>query len=95
MLRNNEYGYAVMNKELDAYSFEHIDLETCKKYCRNGDVIARQIPYKSGINISFNWYKPYRVFEFRRKSRQMNIGWLNVNWNYNYLHRTGEVVYSS
>ena len=95
MLRNDEHGYAVMSKELDSFSFEHIDLETCKKYCRNGDVIARRITFKSGINISFNWYKPHKCFEFKRRLRQMNIGWLNVAWNYNYLHRTGEVIYSS
>ena len=95
MLKNNEHGYAVMSKNLDAYSFTHIDFETCKKYCSNGDVVARQIPYKSGVSISIKWIKPYKWFEFKRKCKRMNIGWIYITWDYNYDHMTGEVVYCS
>lgn len=95
MLNSNEHGYAVMSKELDAYSFEDTNLETCKRYCRNGDVIAKRIPYVAGFSLRFVWHKPYKLIEFKRRFRYGNIFWLHLWWNREYLHRTGEVIYRS
>ena len=55
MLRNYERGYAVMTKELDAFSFESDSIESCKRYCFNGDVIVERIPYVNGFNVRVRW----------------------------------------
>lgn len=91
MLQRKEHGYAVMNKELTSYSLEDADLETCKRYCRKGDVIARQVPYVCGFSIRVMWYKPYKLIWF--KGTIKNIFWLHLNWHKEYLHKTGEIVY--
>lgn len=93
MLNNNAYGYAVMTKELDAYSFEDINLETCKKYCRNGYVIVKKIPYVAGFSIRIVWHEFHKPFYF--KYRYYNILWLHWSCNKEYLHKTGEIVYRS
>ena len=95
MLRNYERGYAVMNKELDAYSFEDESLEKCKRYCRNGDVIVEQIPYVNGFQIRVRFYKPWKWIRFERYSNQFNIGYLHIQWNKEYSHKNGEIVYRS
>ena len=96
MLDSNSHGYAVMSKELDAYSFEHESLETCKQYCRNGDVITKQIPYKNGVSINITWRKYWNSFiYFKRRYREGNIFKLHFNWHSKYTHRTGEIVYTS
>jgi len=95
MLHSTETGYAVMNKELDAFSFEG-DLETCKRYCRNGDVIAKRIPYKFGISIRITWHKYWsKAIQFRKRYREANIFYLHLNWNNEYMHKTGEIVHRS
>lgn len=95
MLRNNEKGYAVMNKQLDAFSFEG-DLETCKKYCRNGDVIAERIPYKFGISIKITWHKYWaKPIRFKKCDGRANIFYLHFNWYDEYTHKTGKIVYKS
>ena len=95
MLSNNEHGYSVMNKELNAYSFEDISLETCKKYCRNGDVIAKQTPFIAGFSIRIMWHKWYKMIEFHKRYKSGNIFWVHFYWNNEYLHKTGEIVYRS
>lgn len=94
MLNNRDYGYAVMNKELTAYSFEDISLESCKRYCRNGDVIVEKIPYVAGFSVRVMWYKHYKPFEFKKRYG-CNILWLHINWNNEYLHKNGEIVFKS
>ena len=95
MLNNNEYGYAVMSKSLDAYVLEDTRLETCKKYCRNGDVIVKRIPYVAGFSIKFVWHKYIKPIEFKRRYRYGNIFKLHFYWNREYLHKIGEIVYKS
>ena len=94
MLRNREYGFAVMNKELTAYSLEDINLDTCKRYCRNGDVIVRRVPYVCGFEIRITWVNDwYKSIYF--KGSLKNIFWLHWSINKAYLHKTGEIVYRS
>ena len=95
MLNSNEHGFMVMNKELTSYSLSDISLETCKRYCRNGDVITKQTPYIAGCGIRFVWYKWEKYIEFKRKLRHANIFWLHIWWHREYLHKTGEIVYRS
>lgn len=95
MLYNNRHGYAVMSKNLDAYSFQDENLETCKRYCRNGDVIVKMIPYVCGSSIKIIWRKPYKLIEFKKRFRYGNIFWLHLSWNREYLHRIGEIIYRS
>lgn len=95
MLNNNQYGYAVMNKELDAYSFEDHNLENCKRYCRNGDVIVERIPYVSGFSIKLMWYKSDIIFSFKKRYGYMDIWRLHIYWNSEHLHRTGKIMYKS
>ncbi len=93
MLNGNEHGYAVMNKELTAYSFEDTNLETCKRYCRNDSVIVKCIPYVAGFSIKIMCYQWYKPFEFKIRWRRINILWFHFNWNHEYLHKIGEIVY--
>lgn len=93
MLRTNEHGFAVMNKELDAYSLEDINLETCKKYCKNGYVIAKRTPYVAGFSLRVMWYRWHKVIDFKYSIK--NVLWIHWNTYKEYLHKTGEVVYTS
>lgn len=54
MLESSRKGYAVMTKELDAYSFEDESLEACKRWCMSGYVIVEQIPYVMGSVFNSN-----------------------------------------
>ena len=95
MLERNRRGYAVMTKELDAYSFDDESLEKCKRYCYNGDVVVEQIPYVYGLSIRIRFYKPYRWIRYDRFCSQFNIGWLHIQWIKEYSHKCGKVVYRS
>ena len=57
MLDDSLFGYAVMTSDLSGYSLKSEDIETCKRYCRNGDVIAEQIPYVAGFSVRIMWHK--------------------------------------
>ena len=94
MLHKREYGFAVMNKELTAYSLEDINLETCKKYCLNGDVIVRRVPYVCGFEIRIIWLNDWNK-QICFKGILKNIFWFHWNINKSYLHKTGEIVYRS
>ena len=91
MLDSNRKGFAVMNEKLTAYSFEDESLECCKKYCREGSVIAEQIPYKYGYSIRIVWRKFWKPIYL--KYSQKNILWLHWNINREYTHKTGKIVY--
>lgn len=91
MLRSRDFGYAVMNKKLTAIGGEFDDIETCKRYCVSGDVIAERIPYVRGFSIKVMWYEFHRPFNF--KYGHYNILWLHWNVSKKYLHKTGKVVY--
>lgn len=93
MLDSRNFGYAVMNRELTAYSLEDTNLETCKRYCRNGDVIAEKIPYVCGLSIRFMWHKFNKPFYFKYSYK--NFLWLHWSANKEYLHKTGKVVFAS
>ena len=96
MLNSYEHGYAVMGKDLDSYGFEHTDFNTCKQYCRNGDVITKQIPYQNGFSIRITWRKYYHnPIYFKGMYREANIFKLHFNWNAEHTHRTGKIVYTS
>ena len=82
-----------MNKELTAYSIEDTEFEICKRYCRNGNVIARRISYVVGFSISIMWHEWYKPIEF--KGYIKNIFKLHWYISKEYLHRTGEIVYQS
>lgn len=91
MLDSNRKGYAVMNKELTAYSLEDESLEVCKRYCRNDSVIAERIPYKIGYSIRVVWHKFWKPLYF--KYDQKNILWLHWNVRKEFSHKTGKIVY--
>ena len=95
MLESYLRGYAVMNKELTAYSLCDESLETCKRYCHNGDVIVERIPYVCGIQIRIRFYKPWKWIRYYKYARQLNIGWLHIQVNNEYRHKNGKVVYQS
>lgn len=86
-------GYAVMNKELNAYSLESEDLYTCKTFCREDSVVVERIPYVNGIQIRIRFYKPYRWIEYYKHNSQFNIGWLHIQWLKEYAHKNGKIVY--
>lgn len=92
MLHNYERGYAVMNEDLTAYSFESPDINTCKRYCRKGDVVIEKIPYVCGKSFSITWRKHYwKPFYFKPKYREANIFYLHLRWNNEYAHKNGKI----
>jgi len=93
MLNSYEKGYAVMNKELNAYSFESTSLETCKSYCREGSVIVERISYINGLSLNFTWSKWYKWFSIEKRYREANIFKFHLTWIYLRTHRNGKIVY--
>lgn len=93
MLNDYRQGYAVMSSDLKAIAFESENIEDCKKYCRNGDVIAKRIPNVCGFSVRIVWYEFHTPFNFKYK--YYNILWLHWSWHKEYLHKTGEIVYKS
>lgn len=93
MLDSNNFGYAIMGKDLNSYSFEDESLEVCKRYCRGTDVIVEQIPYVTGFTITIEWLKFYKPFRFKYYPK--NILW--VHWVYRraYSHKNGKIVFNN
>ena len=97
MLGEREYGYAVMNKEITSISFEHFDVETCKRYCRNGNVVARRFPVHCGFEIKIYWFNDWswsKPISFKSPYLK-NVFWLYWAIQKSYIHKTGEIVYTS
>lgn len=95
MLNSNERGFAVMSPGLDAYSIMTPDFETCKRFCRNGDVVVKRIPYVAGFSIKIVWHKPYKIIEFESSHKYGNIFWLHFSWYKEFMHKNGAIVYKS
>jgi len=93
MLDSRFKGFAVMTKDLSAYGFQDENFETCKKYCRNGDVIVKLIPSVCGFSISITWYKFWELFYFKHYPK--NILWFHWTYRKEYKHKIGELVYNS
>lgn len=91
MLDSYRKGFAVMNKDLNAYSFEDESLETCKRYCNPGYVVVEQIPYVMGFSVRIVWHKYWKPFFF--KYDEKNILWLHWSIRKEYSHKTGKIVY--
>jgi hypothetical protein len=91
MLESNRKGYAVMNKGLNAYSFEDESLSICKKYCREGYVIVERIPYKYGFSIRVVFRKFYSIINF--KYSEKNILWVHWSIRTEYSHKIGKIVH--
>lgn len=92
MLDSNRKGYAVMNEQLTGISFDSEELETCKRYCRNGYVIVERIPCVVGFSITFKWYRFWKCFQFKYNPK--NILWLHWSVQKEYAHKNGKIVYS-
>lgn len=94
MLHNRDFGYAVMNKKLTRMcSYMDVDIETCKRYCRNGDIIVEKIPYVCGFSITFRWEKFYKPLCYMNSV--CNILWLHLQIVKEYNHKIGKIVYTS
>lgn len=94
MLQSYERGFAVMTKELDAFSFEHRDLETCKRYCRNDCVIVEQIPYVCGFSLRIMWLRHNFGLRYDKYSRRLSLWHLQIQLTKEYTHKNGNVVYT-
>ena len=93
MLDSNQRGFATMSRDLSGCSIESTDIETCKKYCTNGDVVVERIPYTCGFSIRIMWYKWWKIINF--KDAPYNILWLHFSFQKEKLHKCGKVVYDS
>lgn len=91
MLDSNRKGFAVMNEKLTSYSFADESLERCKRYCKEGSVIAEQIPYIYGYSIFISWHQFLKPIYL--KNGQKNILWLHWSINKEYYQKTGKIVY--
>jgi len=97
MLNSKDFGYAVMSPDMKGISFESIDLETCKEYCRNGQVIVEQIPAVNGFSISISWHPGSLAVKLHRTSIGIFAWFLGINLivSKEYRHRDGKIVYRS
>jgi hypothetical protein len=94
MLDTDRKGYAVMSKDLSAISFDDETVENCKRYCREGYVIAERIPYVAGFNIRIFWCKWYRIINLTGYYPR-NFFWIHWSTSKIHFHKTGKVVYSA
>lgn len=95
MLRDYERGYAVMDKDLSAYSFECVDLETCKRYCRDGSVIVEKIPYVCGFSLRV-WVSRFNHgLKYDKYSRRLSLWRLQIQTGKEYEHKNGKIVYTA
>lgn len=89
-LRERDFGYAVMNKTLDAYSITGYSIEGLKKYCNKDHVIIEWIPRKCGFNFEL------RFTGFDKRVNFNNGLWLfgfSIEFRWEYRHANGKVVY--
>ena len=93
MLRSYERGYAVMSRDLKAYSFEDTSLESCKRYCREDCVIVERIPIKCGFSLRI-WDAGYNLgFNYDKYSRRLSLGRLQILTSDEFRHKIGKIVY--
>lgn len=87
--------YAVMDKSLKFISFEGSDIESCKRFCHNGDVIAERHNVKCGFSITFRWEAYNFGFSYDRFARRLTLGRLGIIMENEYRTATGKIVYYS
>lgn len=95
MLPSYRPGFAVMSRDLTAYSFEDESLESCKRYCFNDDVIVEMIPYVNGFSVTFRKW-PYRwgkMIRYDKYSKSLYVWKFQVQFGKEYYHRKGKIVY--
>lgn len=90
MLDERVRGYAVMNKKLTSIFFEHVDLETCKRYRKSNNVIVERIPVVRGFNLKF-----FLLDGFDKIISRRNILYLHWFFMKVYIHKCGQVVLST
>jgi hypothetical protein len=95
MLSSDEFGYAVMTRDLKGISLSDRDIEICKRYCRGDSVIVERIPVKCGIAVSLLNIYPFTSFHKIKSKDYLSIYilWFNISFMIRYKHRTGKVVY--
>lgn len=95
MLNEYENGYAVMSRDLSGISGEFTDIETCKKYCRNG-VIAERVTKTRGFGIEISLFN-YIQFGYMKQENFINIQflWFWITFRKIKRHITGKIVYDS
>ena len=91
-LQSNEFGYAVMTKDLKAYSFSHREVKVCKEYCRGDHVIVEQIPRVFGFSIRVYWARCHERISFKYNTK--NIFRLHWSVSKEYTHKNGKIVSS-
>ena len=93
MLNSRCRGYAVMTRELDAYSFEDESLESCKRYCRKDCVIVEMIPTPCGFNLRA-WYSPANLgFGYDKYAGMLRLWHLHFQVTKEYRHKIGKIVF--
>lgn len=95
MLESYENGYAVMTRELDAYSLQSSSLDTCKRYCPNDMVVAEQIPHVCGFSLRVRYLKRRgnKFLCYYKYSNVLMIGRLSLQIIKEYEHKNGKIVY--
>jgi len=92
MLRDKEFGYACMTKNLTGISIEDVNPEVCKKYCYSDHVVVERIPIIIGVYLKIHFYNFSKPIRFSRYGHS-NILWLHLYYGFDYGHKTGKVIY--
>ncbi len=86
-------GYQVRPADLDSIRFELHDLETCKRYCRQGEVIVSTYHKKFAFRINLTFGKRYWWWHYSRYDKSLDIAWLNIRWEWIYLNEPLKIVW--
>jgi hypothetical protein len=95
MLNPQDFGYAVMSKDLQGIGFDGNSLENCKRYCRNDDVIVERIPVVNGFSFKIAFYPWFEKFSKHKLKGFISIWFLCFNFvvKFEYRHKIGKIVY--
>ena len=94
MLDSRMKGYAVMTPDLTGIGFKDASIESCKRYCFNGDVIVAAVPKKCGFSVRVRWHRGNKWFEWSRYDKVFFKVRFFFDWEY--CHEYGkDILYTN
>lgn len=91
MLATRERGYAVMSPDFKGISLESTNIEDCKRYCFNGDVIVEVTPKRCGFSFRVRFNKRFPWVEFRKYSPKIFFKCQFIT-DWEYTHEYGKKI---
>ena len=83
-----------MSADLKGIGLMDESLETCKRYCFNGDVIVAVSPKKCGFSFRVRYHKENKLFEISKYDKVFFKCRFYFDWEYCHEYGT-EVLYTN